>query len=396
MNVELVQRQERKRRSREEERKTYRLAAVVISIGNTSARLAALVQELALGDHAPKGKGATGGLGGTAGVDGGVVVPAAALPAGAVVLGVGAQGEGLAVGGGHKGVGLADGEAVAVGSDAQDQLLGGDAGGDPLGDALLDAALVVAGVAGLLERGVGAAGRGPGAKHVVAHDDAVVEQVAHGLERPVGRLLARGVVVRVQADRGGQQQRLGLRLAELRQERDEVGRVVGADGVAPEALLVGVLPVKVEAVQVVLLHQVEARLDERRAVLGAAHVAAEVDAARPAAQRDLGLFAVRVRRIDKLGELLGRRLAQVQAAVGRRLGKRVLDVVVLVPRDLVHAERHALALGVVAGKVARRHLAGGPLSGRRRHVGGGGEGIDAGKVAGGEEEGQRRPGEVNE
>lgn len=61
-------------------------------------------------------------------------------------------------------------------------------------------------------------------------------------------------------------------MAELLKECEEVGCVVVVDGVAAEALLVGVLPVEVQAVQLILADEVQAGLDECRSVLRGADV----------------------------------------------------------------------------------------------------------------------------
>lgn len=223
-------------------------AAVVEAGGDALERLASLVEELGLGDQTPEGVGAGGGRGVAALVDARVVVPAAALEAvGAVLNGVGVQR--VAVGEGVRGV---DGEAMAVGTDGEDKLVGGDAGVDPLLDALLGAALVVTGVAGVGEGRVGSAGGSPGAVYVVGHDHEVVELLGEAGEGAVDAADAGGIIPGEQAGGGGQVELLGLLLAELLEEGQEVGGVVLVDGVAAETLAVGVLPVKVETVEVVL------------------------------------------------------------------------------------------------------------------------------------------------
>lgn len=200
------------------------------------------------------------GLGVAAVVDGRVVVPAAALEAVARVLGrVQLQGVGAV----HS-RGLVDAEAVAVGGEAEDELVSGHAGVEPGLDAQLARALVVAGVAGRGERGVGAGGRGPGAVDVVVHDHEIVEGV--GETAQVSGAVAGGIVPgeKRSGDREGE---VWCRRAQLLKECEEVGGVIVVDGIAAETLLVGVFPIEVQAVQLVLADEVQAGLDECRPVL---------------------------------------------------------------------------------------------------------------------------------
>lgn len=266
-------------------RKAYSLTAIVVSGSNAVARLACLVEELALLDHTPESVGSTRRRSGAALIDRWVVVPAAALEtAGAVLDGVGVQDTG-----GGEGTGGVDGKSVAVGTDSKNELVGGDTGANPLLNTLLDTALVVARVASHGEGRVGTARRGPGAVDVVTHDHEVVEGAGEGGEGAVGAGDVEGVVPGVQAGGGGEVELLGLLLAELGEEGGKVCRVVLCDGVAAEALAVGVLPVKVEAVEVVLFDKVEAGLYEGGSVLCAAEGGAEVAAAGPASDGDESL-----------------------------------------------------------------------------------------------------------
>ncbi|KAK2606553.1 hypothetical protein N8I77_005295 [Diaporthe amygdali] len=109
------------------------LAAVVIGILDAREGLGGLVQEVGLGDQTPERICATWRRGRPTLVDRRVVVPAAALEAVARVLG-GVQLQGVgAVHGGR----LVDAEAVAVGREAENELVGGDTGVDPGLDAEL-------------------------------------------------------------------------------------------------------------------------------------------------------------------------------------------------------------------------------------------------------------------
>lgn len=132
-----------------------------------------------------------------------------------------------------------DAEAVRVGGDAHDDLGGRHAGGEPGGEAEFHGALVVAGVAGRGEGCVGAAGAGPGAVDVVVHDHGVVEDVGEAGE--VGGLCCAGIVPGEEGGGCGQIE-TGVGGAELLEEGEEVGRIVVIDGIAAQALLVGVLP----------------------------------------------------------------------------------------------------------------------------------------------------------
>lgn len=143
---------------------TYRLAAVIISVHNTLLGLSRLVEHARLGDQAPEGVRAALDGRAPAVVDGRVVVPAGALEQVRRVEGRVHVERRRAV---AEGRGAVDAEAVAVGADAQDDLVRGHAGGDPGLDARGRGALVVARVAGGRERGVGAGGGGPAAEDVV-------------------------------------------------------------------------------------------------------------------------------------------------------------------------------------------------------------------------------------
>jgi hypothetical protein len=144
---------------------TYCLTTVVPSRSNTRGRVSLGIEEVSLLDQAPERIGASGRVGVTASIDERIVVPAASLEAiGRVLGGVQLELVALAL---AKGGGAVDLEAVAVVGSAEDELGGGHAGGGPLGDGVLGGALVVAGIARAVERGVGAGDGGPGAVVVV-------------------------------------------------------------------------------------------------------------------------------------------------------------------------------------------------------------------------------------
>lgn len=144
---------------------TYCLTAVVPSRSNTRGRVSLSIEEVSLLDQAPERIGASRRVGVTASIDERIVVPAASLEAVGRVMG-GVQLE-LVVLALAKGGGAVDLEAVAVVGSAEDELGGGHASAGPLGDGVLGGALVVAGIALAVERGVGAGDGGPGAVVVV-------------------------------------------------------------------------------------------------------------------------------------------------------------------------------------------------------------------------------------
>lgn len=144
---------------------TYRLAALIVAVLDALSRVTRLIQELSLSDQAPELVRAAVGLRVATVVGWRVVVPAGALEA---VRGVEARvhverGRVVGVDGG----GGVDAEAVAVGGDAHDDLVGRHTGCQPGIDAEFTGALVVAGVAGGAKWGVGTGGGRPGAVDVV-------------------------------------------------------------------------------------------------------------------------------------------------------------------------------------------------------------------------------------
>lgn len=74
------------------------------------------------------------------------------------------------------GRGVVDGETVAIGWDAEDELRGGHTSGSPLGNSLIAGTLVVARIARSRKRGVGSGGRRPGAVQVVVLRDVSAAQ----------------------------------------------------------------------------------------------------------------------------------------------------------------------------------------------------------------------------
>lgn len=264
-----------------------RLAAIIIARDNTVQRSATLVQEPSLRNQTPEGVGTGVRLRVATVINCRVVVPAGALKAVAAVE-VGVHVQLRAVAQGRRRI---DAEAVAVCRNAKNNLVGGDAGRDPGVDARRRGALVVARIACRGERRIGARIGRPHAVQVVVHNHNVIQYI--GKPAQVRRLDAVGIVP-------GEERRCGRELdvgrtrerAQLLQKEEEVGRVVGADGVAAQALAVGVLEVEVKTVEAVLVDKVHAGLREGGAILGRSEVGREVLAAGPASDGDESFHAL--------------------------------------------------------------------------------------------------------
>lgn len=204
------------------------LGAVVPPGRDIRRRLTRSRQEPSLLNHAPELVRAARGLRVATVINWRVVVPAGPLKPVRRVLRREHIQRGRAIG---ERIRRRDAEPMAVRADAQHELRGRHAGRGPGGQAELERAHDVAGVAGRLERRVGAGGGRPRAVDVVVHDHEVVEDVGEAGE--VGGLRAGGVVPREERGCGGEVVGgAGGGGAELLQEGEEVGGVVVGDGVA--------------------------------------------------------------------------------------------------------------------------------------------------------------------
>lgn len=144
----------------------------------------------------------------------------------------------------HERIGRGHREAVPVGGDAEEKLVGREAGVGPRLDGRDGGALVESRArvcdARVVERGVGAGGRGPAPEAVVVHDDEVVEDAPElGHVRP-------WFLVRVEPRRawggGGEREVCGF-APEHFEEGEEVGGVVViGEGVVSRFVGVGVFP----------------------------------------------------------------------------------------------------------------------------------------------------------
>ncbi|KAI6771334.1 hypothetical protein HG531_008959 [Fusarium graminearum] len=137
-------------------------------------------------------------------------------------------------------------------------------------------------------------------------------------------------------------------LAKLLQELQKVGSIILVDGVAPKALPVGVLPIKVQTIQGMLLGKVNTRLDKSSAVLLVAKVGREVSGASPATDGDKSLDAVLLGGVDEAAQFFRLGLGKVKPTILSGLGKGVLGVGVFIPG---HSRDRESSVGMEASEI---------------------------------------------